>query len=78
MSSALNSKNIMFLGSSVTYGSASGGVSMVEVIAEKCGCNCVKHAVSGTTLADIGERSYVRRLLISSVMCCFKMILFGG
>ena len=51
----------MFLGSSVTYGATSGGVSFVEFTAKKCGFNYVKEAVSGTTLADIGENSYVSR-----------------
>ena len=55
-------KNILFLGSSVTYGSAAGGVSFVEIMAEKCGYSYIKEAVSGTTLADINEKSYVSRL----------------
>ena len=44
-------KNLLFLGSSVTYGAESGGVSFVEIMAEKCGFSFVKEAVSGTTLA---------------------------
>lgn len=59
----LSNKTLVFLGSSVTYGSESGGWSMCEYLAENCGCNAVKWAVSGTTLADIGAGSYVRRLL---------------
>ena len=55
-------KTILFLGSSVTYGSASQGVSFVDIIRDTCGSNCIKEAVSGTTLADIEERSYVSRL----------------
>lgn len=58
----LSGMNILFLGSSVTYGSAAGGVSFVEILAEKCGFRFVKEAVSGTTLADINEKSYVARL----------------
>lgn len=58
----LQGKTVLFLGSSVTYGSASGGVSFAELMAEQCGFCCVKEAVSGTTLADIEERSYVARL----------------
>ena len=58
----LKNKTIFFLGSSVTYGSAAGGVSMAEMLAERCGCTCIKEAVSGTTLADVNERSYVSRL----------------
>lgn len=58
----LNGKNILFLGSSVTYGSAAGGISFVDLMAERCKSNCIKEAVSGTTLADINEGSYVSRL----------------
>ncbi len=58
----LKGKNVLFLGSSVTYGSASGGVSFADIMAGICEFNCIKEAVSGTTLADIGNRSYVSRL----------------
>ena len=58
----LKGKNILFLGSSVTYGSAAGGVSFADTMAEICEFNYVKEAVSGTTLADINEKSYVSRL----------------
>ncbi len=58
----LSGKTILFLGSSVTYGSASGGVSFADIMSEACGINCIKEAVSGTTLADIDPRSYVARL----------------
>ena len=58
----LKGKRVLFLGSSVTYGAAAGGVSFAEVTAEMCGFECVKEAVSGTTLADIKENSYVNRL----------------
>jgi lysophospholipase L1-like esterase len=58
----IRNKTVLFLGSSVTYGSASGGVSFVDVIGDTCGCRCIKEAVSGTTLADIGSTSYVSRL----------------
>ena len=58
----LQNKTILFLGSSVTYGSASGGISFVDILGERCGINCIKEAVSGTTLVDINETSYVSRL----------------
>ena len=58
----LNGKTVLFLGSSVTYGHASGGVSFAELMAKKCGIISVKEAVSGTTLADIDDISYVARL----------------
>ena len=58
----LKNKNVCFLGSSVTYGYASGGISFVDVIAKDCGCNCSKYAVNGTTLVREDENSYVSRL----------------
>lgn len=58
----LKGKTIVFLGSSVTYGSASDGYSMCEYINEKTGADVKKWALSGTTLADINENSYVNRL----------------
>lgn len=58
----LQGKTVVFLGSSVTYGSASGGVSFAELMTQQCGFRYVKEAVSGTTLADIDDRSYVTRL----------------
>ena len=58
----MDGKTYIFLGSSVTYGLAAGGVSMVDLIDEKYGCTCVKLAVSGTTLTDNGALSYSRRL----------------
>ena len=58
----LTGKNILFLGSSVTYGSSAGGVSFADIMCKQLGANCIKEAVSGTTLADIDEASYVARL----------------
>ena len=58
----LKDKTILFLGSSVTHGSAAGGVSFADIIRDTCGANCFKEAVPGTTLADINEQSYVSRL----------------
>ena len=55
-------KKIIFLGSSVTYGSAAGGVSFADIICKKNGFVMVKEAVSGTTLVDEDETSYVSRL----------------
>ena len=56
------SKRIIFLGSSVTYGSAAGGISFADIICEKNGYEMIKEAVSGTTLVDSEERSYISRL----------------
>lgn len=58
----MKGKHLIFLGSSVTYGSASGGVSFADFIAERNDCAITKEAVSGTTLVDEGEDSYISRL----------------
>lgn len=58
----LKGKAVLFLGSSVTYGSASGGVSFADIMAESLHFHSIKEAVSGTTLADLDESSYVARL----------------
>ena len=61
--SPLKGKNVLFLGSSVTYGSASLRQGIPEYFAARFGCNYTKEAVSGTTLVDNGKNSYVQRLL---------------
>lgn len=53
---------IVFLGSSVTYGFASNGVSFVEYICDKNNFEYIKEAVSGTTLVDLNNDSYINRL----------------
>lgn len=58
----LDGKTFVFLGSSVTYGSASGGWSMADYIAEEFDCTVVKWAVSGTTLVTSNANSYVERM----------------
>lgn len=58
----LYGKDFLFLGSSVTEGSASHGWAIPEYFKVKYGCNVTKEAVCGTTLADIDNNSYVRRL----------------
>lgn len=60
--SPLKDKKLLFLGSSVTCGSAAGGVSMADHIRGLDGCRVVKEAVRGTTLADRSPDSYVSRL----------------
>ncbi len=59
----LKNKTLVFLGSSVTYGSAAGGFSMCEYLRETTDADVVKWAVSGTTLANTDETSYVSRML---------------
>lgn len=58
----LQGKRIIFLGSSVTYGSASKGESFVEYMEKFDGIIPIKEAVSGTTLVDNGKNSYIQRL----------------
>lgn len=58
----LEGKKLIFLGSSVTYGHASNGVSFVEDIGARNGCSVRKEAVSGTTLVDDREDSYIARM----------------
>lgn len=53
-------RRIIFLGSSVTYGD--DGWSMCDYVNEDERYSTVKWAVSGTTLSDISEESYVSRL----------------
>lgn len=60
--SPLEGKHILFLGSSVTYGAASQGVSFADYIGARNGCTITKEAVSGTTLVDSGPDSYISRL----------------
>lgn len=60
--SPLAGKGIAFLGSSVTYGASSKGVSFADYIGVRNNCVIIKEAVSGTTLVDNGLSSYVSRL----------------
>lgn len=65
--SPLKGKTIIYLGSSVTYGSDSIGVSFVEYIDRLDGTTSVKEAVSGTTLVtkdDASGSSYIPRMKI--------------
>ncbi len=59
----LRGKTLIFLGSSVTYGSAAGGTSFVEYLRVQEKCTTIKEAVSGTTLVDNGDSSYVQRMI---------------
>lgn len=58
----LKGKTICYLGSSVTLGASAENISFVEFIAKRLQTEYVKEAVSGTTLADNGENSYISRL----------------
>lgn len=59
---ALNNKNILYLGSSVTCGANEKCESFVEIIAEKTNSFYLKEAVSGTTLVYNGIDDYITRL----------------
>ena len=59
----LEGKQVLFLGSSVTLGSASIEQGVPEYFAARFGCIPVKEAVCGTTLVDTGSDSYIHRLL---------------
>lgn len=64
-SSPLTGKTMIFLGSSVTYGSAAKGESFVDYMEKRDGITVVKEAVSGTTLVDKtvwGKKSYIERM----------------
>ncbi len=58
----LAGKRIFYLGSSITYGAASGGVAFGEILHSVTNNPFAKEAVSGTTLVDNGADSYVQRL----------------
>ena len=60
--SPLAGRRLVFLGSSVTYGSAADGISFADYIAARNDCTIIKEAVSGTTLVENGQDSYIARL----------------
>ncbi len=60
--SPIKDKTVIFLGSSVTYGYGSMGVSFADYLEKADGIHAIKEAVSGTTLVDIKENSYVSRM----------------
>lgn len=63
--SPLAGKTVVFLGSSVVYGSDAMGESMADFLGKMDGVNIVKEALSGTTLVDkeaYGRASYIARM----------------
>lgn len=58
----LEGKRIIFLGSSVTFGTASMGTSFADYLEKIDGVESIKEAVAGTTLVDNGPNSYISRL----------------
>lgn len=61
--SPLKGKKICVLGSSVVYGASSQKLAVGEYLAARFDCELVKEAVSGTTLVDQNEKSYIHRML---------------
>jgi lysophospholipase L1-like esterase len=59
----MEGKTLCVLGSSVAYGASSNGDAVGEYFEKRFGCKLVKEAVSGTTLANLDDSSYVARLL---------------
>ena len=60
--SPIKNKTVIFLGSSVTYGYGSMGVSFADFLEKTDGIIAIKEAVSGTTLVDGKDNSYVSRM----------------
>lgn len=60
--SPIKDKTVIFLGSSVTYGYGSMGVSFADYLEKSDEIHAVKEAVSGTTLVDVKDDSYVSRM----------------
>lgn len=60
--SPLNGRTVIFLGSSVTDGMAAKGTSFADYIAKKNSVKMIKEAVSGTTLVDLSDKSYISRM----------------
>lgn len=58
----MQGKNLLVLGSSVTYGECSLRNGPGEYFEHRWGCSLIKETVSGTTLVDSGKKSYVQRL----------------
>lgn len=61
--SPLKNGNICILGSSVVYGASSQQYAVGEYLAARFDAQLTKEAVSGTTLIDNGEKSYIQRML---------------
>ncbi|MDR0410510.1 MAG: SGNH/GDSL hydrolase family protein [Treponema sp.] len=64
--SPLKGKTLYFLGSSVTIGYGSQGMAFPHYIAKRDQCTVVVEAVTGTTLMDKNQNSYVHRMEFGS------------
>ncbi len=65
--SYLYDKTLLFLGSSVTKGYGSCGISFADYLGKKYGFTVYKEAVSGTTLVTLDDTSYIPRLMGNSL-----------
>lgn len=74
MNNFLKDKNIIFLGSSVTRGYASNGISFVEILSNLYHFNFKKEAVDRTSLTK-GDLSYCYRLKKLKVEKCDLFVL---
>ena len=73
--SPLEGLTIGQLGSSVTYGLRSKGVSFADYIAERNNCTSVKEAVSGTKLVTGTDDNYVDRLMSMDTDTAFDLMM---
>lgn len=60
--SMLKDSRVLVLGSSVAQGTASMGYGISEYLQYRFGCTCTKDTVRGTTIADTGPQSILKRL----------------
>ncbi len=60
--STLSGKRLLFIGSSVTRGSAAMQKSVADYLAAVDGCVVTNDAINGTTLMDKSSRSYLSRI----------------
>ena len=77
---ALTGRGIFFLGSSITYGSATDGISFADYIEARNGAIVKKEAVSGTTMATQPGRTdtYVYRLTDNWADSNFEPAIFAS
>ncbi|WP_165496283.1 SGNH/GDSL hydrolase family protein [Alloscardovia theropitheci] len=61
-SSELSGKTLFALGSSITWGYASGGQALGEYLAQRFNLHLIKDAVNGTSIAGDASDTYVARL----------------
>lgn len=60
--SPLKDCRVLVLGSSVAQGTSSMGFGIAEYLQNRFSCSCTKDTVRGTTIADTGSQSILKRL----------------